>query len=266
LVSSGAFTGVMVNRKEAGEALALGLGLAALGNVLGLLDPPRQPPRAWTGAGLILCIGSLAATAWPESERWPAVGLGVTALTGRMEALGLTFQHVPRNLAGGVLLGLVLGAPGVALLVLPEHLLPAIPEDKRLGRAGALLFSFGHLLLATAAGEELAFRGILQHKLRRTFGPRAAVLLGALFFALWHGVFNARTLRAAGVSGPRRLAIGSALQMAAVYVGGVAFGGLRERSGSLIGPIAAHWLADLLLNLRLFLRRRRGAPYAMPSA
>jgi membrane protease YdiL (CAAX protease family) len=71
-------------------------------------------------------------------------------------------------------------------------------------------------------------------------------------------VFNARTLSALGVRGWRRLGLGSALQLLSVYVGGLAFGALRERSGNLAGSILAHWLTDVLLNARLFLRLRRG--------
>jgi len=45
---------------EARDAIALGLAVTALGNVLGLLDPPRRPPRARSVAGLLLCAGSAA--------------------------------------------------------------------------------------------------------------------------------------------------------------------------------------------------------------
>jgi membrane protease YdiL (CAAX protease family) len=229
-----------------------------LGNILGLLDPPRRPPRAWSIAGSLLCVTSLAVASYPAAEEWPLCGLGAEAISERLASLGLTRRNLPSSLLAGGLLGLVLGLPGLALLILPEELLPVVAEEERFGLAGAVLFSFGHLLVATAAGEELAFRGVLQYKLRSAVGPRKAMMLGSMFFALWHGVFNARTLSALGVRGWRRLGLGSALQLLSVYVGGLAFGALRERSGNLAGSILAHWLTDVLLNARLFLRLRRG--------
>jgi tRNA pseudouridine32 synthase/23S rRNA pseudouridine746 synthase len=242
---------------DAQAAIGLGLVLSALGNVLGLIAPPRYPPRELGLGGFVLGGASLVVAAWPSTEQWPLTRLGAHNVPERLGKIGLTTHELARNLGEGAVVGIVLGLPGAALLLLPEHLLPPVREDDRLGLMAGLRYSLGHVLLATAIGEELAFRGILQHKLRTVFGSRKSVLLSALFFALWHGVFNAHTLLAAGVRGRVRLATGSLMQLVAVYLGGLTFGALRERSGSLAGSILAHWLADLLLSVRVFGRPSR---------
>jgi membrane protease YdiL (CAAX protease family) len=109
-------------------------------------------------------------------------------------------------------------------------------------------------LFATALSEEIAFRGLLQGRLRAAFGPRAAILISALAFAAWHAVVNARTLmevnlgQYSGLAGLAYLGQGMA-----VLVGGLAFGLLRERSDNLAGCVLAHWIVDVLLIGGLYL-------------
>lgn len=235
------------------EAIALGFAMAALGNLLGLVEPTRRPPYYWSPSGILLWAGSLLHVLWPTVDGVGSHRQAHSEVCGRLSDAGLTQHNLKRSLAAGVLVGLAMGAPSLVLLVLPDDVLPAVQGTRRMRLMPAVRFTFGQLLLSTAVSEELAFRGVLQQKLRATFRPRDAILLSSLFFALWHGVFNARTLIAMGVTSKLGFGLASVLQMVSVYVGGVAFGTLREWWGNLAGNIVAHWLADIMLNARFLI-------------
>ncbi len=244
------------------NAIALGLALAALGNLMGLVDPPSEPPRYWSASGAVLCAGALLHTVWPLVDSSKLRGGGRAEVLRRLADTGLTSRHLKRSLAAGACVGLALGAPGLVLLVLPEDSLPVLQGIRPMALRPAMGFIFGQLLVSTAASEELVFRGVLQHKLSVGLQPRHAVLLSSLFFALWHGVFNARTLAAMGVNGKLRFGLVSILQLVSVYLGGLAFGMLREYSGNLAGTIVAHWITDILLNARFLVKARAGKSVA----
>lgn len=184
----------------------------------------------------------------------PLVGLGALAVAARgggleLAAFGLHRRGLGPSLLWGLLLGLAMGLPGAAYLLRPDLApVPVTHEAVReLGPLGLLVVVFGKILLATALPEELAFRGLLQARLRAVFGPTAAVLLGSLSFAAWHLLVNARTLGEVNLTTDPLLAVIAFLgQLLAVFVGGLAFALLRERTGNLAGPILAHWLVDTL--------------------
>jgi membrane protease YdiL (CAAX protease family) len=223
------------------SALVLALFLALYGNAIGIVDWLAGSRLVGTAGGLLLGIGVVAG-AWRGGR-------------GSLIELGIRRTGLVRSLCGGLLLGLVMGLPSALYLWRPE--LAPIPVREEAIRALApiafLTLLFGQTLFATAIAEELAFRGLLQARLRTVFDARKAILIGALAFTGWHGVINARTLVGTGLASDPVIGTVACLgQALAVFIGGMAFGVLRERSGNLAGCIVAHWVVDALLLAGLY--------------
>lgn len=110
-----------------------------------------------------------------------------------------------------------------AVLARPDHR----PDPDVIG--------WGYFLLALIPGiwEELAFRGLIQSKLREHFSTTAAILLGAAFFALYH--FSNLVTQAPGQ------VIGGVIM---AFFFGIAWGVMTARSGSVVPAMLSHYLVD----------------------
>jgi len=131
---------------------------------------------------------------------------------------------------------LALGAL-VAVGIVAAFIGPALAEPffgplpVRMGEVAAL---FPALLFAIANGtmEETVYRGVLLRWVTRAHGPVLAMAVQAAAFGLAHGVGSDFA--------------GSPLPvMAATAVGGLAFGAVAMRTGSLLLPIALHAALDV---------------------
>jgi membrane protease YdiL (CAAX protease family) len=107
----------------------------------------------------------------------------------------------------------------------------------------------GHLLvripLATALAEELVFRGVILGLASRSRSRMRALLLSAAAFGLWHvgaALHPERQRATAGVVGDRLAPVPVVVlgDVVATTVGGLGFGWLRQRSGSILAPVLAH--------------------------
>ena len=186
------------------------------------LSPTPRPPRL-TRSGLILAVYSalaLVAIAW-------------AAWRGRAMAL-----FVPGLGVGRMLVGLAWGVAATALVVFASrwatHRLEwarIIEREFRdvLGPLGGSEIFI--LAAASSLGEELFFRGALV--------PEVGLIGSSLLFALPHIGPGVRFLPWTATS----------------FVVGLGFGAIAIHSGSLLGPIAAHFLINLL-NLRRITRPR----------
>jgi membrane protease YdiL (CAAX protease family) len=135
-----------------------------------------------------------------------------------------------RTRRGAVLLvvGVVLGA-GLGVLYRAFGGWPALPGDlARLALAAAMI----------GATEELAYRGYVQGRLRG-LGWVAAVALAALAHTAYKSALFAFPEAAVQIDF-RFLAVWT-------FVGGCVFGMLRQFSGSVLPPVAAHVLFDLVV-------------------
>lgn len=99
-----------------------------------------------------------------------------------------------------------------------------------------VLLAFAALsVLVVAPAEELLFRGAIQGRLRRAFGPVAAVVGAGLLFAALHvanfGVLNA----------------GAAVALGVIFLVGAALGWAYERTGNLVVPVAIHGAYNAVL-------------------
>ena len=140
-------------------------------------------------------------------------------------------------------------------------------EVDGLGRRALLRRLLVTTPVLVAFAEELAFRGFLQGRLQRALPgrPGLAVAVSSLAFALWHVAVNVRTLRATNVvsAGLAPLPVALAAGLLAVFGGGLVFGALYRRAGSLVGPVAAHWLVDAVLLLALAAQRESAGKSAV---
>jgi len=126
---------------------------------------------------------------------------------------------------------------------------PAFLDARAAGLSGAdvLARCLVRIPLGTALLEEVGFRGVLYAMLARRHGVRAAVLVSSLLFGLWHvlpslALYQDNAAVGELVGGGRRggaAAVAGAVAVTALA--GVAFCGLRRRSGSLLAPFVLHW-------------------------
>lgn len=97
------------------------------------------------------------------------------------------------------------------------------------------VIGWGYFLLALVPGiwEELAFRGLIQHKLRARFSTTLSILLGAIFFGLYH-FSNLLTQAPSQVIGGVIMA----------FAFGLAWGVMTVRSRSVVPAMLSHYLVD----------------------
>ena len=230
--------------------------------------PPAQPHPAlaqlaalhqlgvYVDIGVVVVVLALAnliahfTTPWADMATVPAVAIGLLLLVrsrglGWAE-LGLGREHWRSGAryalaaVGLVLTVIVLGAllPWTRPMFLNNHYATV---------SGALVASMIIIPLQTVIPEELAFRGVLHGAMDRAWSFRGVAAAGSLLFGLWHiassmGLTNGNVgftrVLGGGVFG---MLAGIALAVLATAAAGFVFTWLRQRSGSLIAPIALHW-------------------------
>jgi membrane protease YdiL (CAAX protease family) len=226
-------------------ALGIGALIALYGNAFSVADALSQLPLGGTVGGVLLGAAAVL-VARRGTLSWAA-------------ELGLTRRGLGPSLLWGALIGLAMGLPGLVFFLAPS-LAPVTVQHNDV----ALLTWSGYLSLvllkipfATALAEELAFRGLLQSRLRIAFGPGRAILLGALIFTAWHFVVSFTTLQDTNLAAePATAALTYLGQNLAVLTAGLVWGLLRERTGNLWGCVLSHWLVDVLLVSGLFFAAR----------
>jgi membrane protease YdiL (CAAX protease family) len=214
-------------RRDRAVSGAVVVVLAAVNVVDHLLHPPFWV-RALEGAGLL---------AWARLDglTWSQLGLGRDRLgAGCRWGLGAV--------------GVVAGGYVVGVLLPPTR--PAF-QDVRYDTPlpEALRTAFLVIPLGTVVLEELAFRSVLWGVLSRHLRPGQVLVTTSVLFGLWHvipalrGVATNRgvsdTVGGSGVA----VAVGT---VALTTVGGLVFGGLRLRSGSVLAGAGAHWATNAL--------------------
>jgi membrane protease YdiL (CAAX protease family) len=189
-------------------------------------------------------------TPWASIVTVPAAAIGLVAwlrLTGLGWAeLGLGREHwksgaVYAFAAVGLVVAVI--AVGVSLPLTR----PMFMNNHYATISGALLASMIIIPLQTVIPEELAFRGVLHGALSRAWGFRGATLAGSVLFGLWH-IATSLGLTSSNVGFTRvfgggvfGMLAGVSLAVVATAAAGFVFSWLRQRSGSLLAPIALHW-------------------------
>lgn len=164
----------------------------------------------------------------------------------RWSDLGLAARHMPRGLAYGLAATVLVAAVVTAGCLIPltsPFFLSERYSDLRMAVFSALVL----IPLMTVLPEELAFRGVLQGALERTFGTTGVFVIGSSAFGLWHVTSslgltagNAGLAQVFGTGLAGQLA-GIGLAVVATSVAGAGFIWIRRRSNSLLAPIGLHW-------------------------
>jgi uncharacterized protein len=201
--------------------------LAAINVTDHLLHPPWWV-RALEGAGLL---------AWARLDglSWSQLGLGRDRLAaGCRWGLG----------AIGVVAGVyVVGV----LLPLTRPAFQDVRYDLPLPEA--LKTAFVVIPLGTVVLEEIAFRSVLWGMLSRHQPEWLVLVTTSVLFGFWHvmpalhvGATNRGVSQAVG-AGTAVIVVGT---VALTTLGGLVFGELRRRSGSVLAPAGAHWATNAL--------------------
>jgi membrane protease YdiL (CAAX protease family) len=177
---------------------------------------------------------------------------------GGLEAVGIR----PVDLTRSTLLGL--GAGGLLSIIPLIFFHKRVLLDTPLEYGPVMKMSRRELLedialrvsVNIAFLEELAFRGLLYDSLRARSSEKAAIVGSATAFACWHFAVTYATTRQTNMMEAARLPrfLSPFIQPIAVLgamlttgIAGLAFAYLRNRTGNLAAPIAAHWLTDSLM-------------------
>jgi len=217
----------------------------------------RTRPQVFTGA-VVVALAAINVTDHLLHPPWWVRALeGVGLLAGARLVGGLTWSELGlgrERLRSGCLWGL--GAVGVAAVVYTVGVLlppfrPAfqdvryhVPLPEAL-RAAVVVIPFGTVLL-----EELAFRSVLWGALARHCRPWQVLVTTSGLFGLWHilpslhvGETNRGVAHAVGGGGNALVVVGT---VALTTIGGLVFGELRRRSGSVLASAGAHWATNAL--------------------
>jgi membrane protease YdiL (CAAX protease family) len=218
----GVVIGLLVAALVVSTALAVVVLVPLFATGVGLTDPIVLVASAIaTQVGLLLVA---AGYAWRTGHHVPV-------------AVPSTRREVGWIL-GGTTLAVTIGAGGSVLLtqlgVTDE--VASVIGDVAAANPVVLLILAGLSLVLVAPAEELLFRGVIQGRLRRAFGPVAAVVGATFLFAVIH-VANFTSGGAVGV-----LAILGVLALAATV-----FGAAYERTRNLAVPILIHGLYNTVL-------------------
>lgn len=173
---------------------------------------------------------------------------GVVALMAlRSQATKADLGFAADALPAGARLGLSLGAPIGTTIMLGafSNRLSGFYERERMASTGLFeaLYQFGlRIPIATAAAEEIIFRGGLEAVLRHRRSPNQAAILASLLFGAWH-VLPTLDRAAQSVDGGRGVLAnmpGVAASVTVTFFAGLGFSLLRRQTGSILTPIIVH--------------------------
>ncbi|HSF87702.1 MAG TPA: type II CAAX endopeptidase family protein [Acidimicrobiia bacterium] len=190
-----------------------------------LVQDALEVPTNVLGAGLLVVIARSASFSW--------------------EQLGLDRRRLATAArVGAVAAGLIVAA--VALLALVPAAREGLADERFVGVDGAEV-AYDVLIripIATALGEEIAFRGVVLGMLLAWTSPFRATLLTSLLFGLWHIAPGLAALDTTAVD----VGDGSVVEAGAVAgqvlltgLAGVIFCWLRLRGRHVLAPSLAHW-------------------------
>lgn len=213
---------------RAGATLVAAVALAAL-VVLGFRWGGTYIPAASSGSG----------AAWLDFGFTVALfgALGAAGLAGIHHTCGLAGLLGPRTgrmaISGGAV-----GAIALLLAFLYARLAGTAVRVPAATGHGIVAFLIGSVAVAVqASAEETYFRGWLQRALARDWPPAAALIGAAGAFSLLHLLGGAR----------------APISLLNIFLAGVLFGLLADRTRGLAAPLAAHaaynWTETLLLGL-----------------
>lgn len=228
--------------------VATGLGLGAIGLTFAILLPIIFVVRQF---GLPLPTSPLALTAFEliVGQVFVMGGLSVVYLlyTGR----GLEYVPIrrPTLVETLVIVAAPFGIIFVSAVVAQLSMLFGVePSEHALTGMGDIdpqfyLYMIPLVIFIVGPFEELLYRGVVQARLRESFGPAAAILLASLIFAAIH--LPAHGFGQAGLAS-------TGASMAALVGGSIVFGAIYEWSKNLTVVALIHGLYNSILLALLY--------------
>lgn len=197
----------------------LAVGVAVARSVAGLVTDSRASVLVGVVSAVVLWLVARS------GQRLSFAELGVTRASS-----GLAW--------GGGFAALVVLAAVAAVSVGQVRLQVKLSAPSEFSSQLWLFAAFVSVPLATVLFEELFFRGVLWAYLARIFSPLRVLLVSSVLFALWHVPPLLVSGQAAG--GQLPLLAQVLLTLVVTFAGGLVFGFLRLRSGSVLAPVIAH--------------------------
>ena len=212
-------------------------------------EKPTRATRAAAALLFILAIAVLRNLTGPWLSTYADVAAGLAAATVTAAAalwwarhhhhrIGLT--NWTSGLAHGAGFAAIVAAGLAAAIIIPQTraaLVQNAPDTypRSMWITAALLI----VPASTVVFEELLFRGVLWGYISEHLSPTKTLLATTTAFAIWH--IPAVLLDPQGVAGTATSTPTALAQTLAVtFTGGLAFGWLRMRTGSLAAPVMAH--------------------------
>lgn len=140
----------------------------------------------------------------------------------------ISWLEISYGLVSGTLLYLIFALGKWLIVALQLPLLQSLTELYQIV-SPRVWWHYLVLFAIIIPGEELFWRGYIQRRLTRVIAPSLGILLSTLLYAAAH------------------LSSGSLLLVIAALVGGVFWGGIYHRTGSIEMAILSHLMFDLLL-------------------
>jgi len=164
--------------------------------------------------------------------------------------LGLSKDELRSGFRWGLGSIAVVASAYLAGVLLPLTRSAFLDARYHLAVSGALLSAFVIIPVGTILVEELAFRSVLWAVLARFARQWQVLLTTSVLFGLWHvipalrfGDANQGVADAVGSSGDAVVVVGT---VALTTLGGLVFGELRRRTGSVVASMGAHWATNAL--------------------
>lgn len=226
-----------------GSAAGLTLFLCAWNNVVVTRLPGY--PGSYVVANLAATAALLGA-ALRSRLSWVDLGLARQRLGAGARWGGACFALIAAGYA------IALSVPGLRTLL----------TDARVAGldGGAIAYQvLVRIPLGTVLWEEVAFRGVLLAVLSLAMSTRAATVVAAVTFGIWHVRPTVSAVAANDLpGGPALEAVAVALGCLFTGVAGLLFAWLRLRSGSLLAPVLLHLATNTLGMLAAAVAHRMG--------
>ena len=228
--------------------VALAALLVAYNNLLFGLPGDLAFPPAWIFYPRALLL-PVVAVAWAMQVQ----GFSLTELA-------ITARNLWPSATIGLAAAVVVTVPAVLYFLFPigvsgDSIDYGTFADDSVG--GFVLWAAVRYPISAAVFEEVLFRGVLLALALRAFGTGRGIVFSAAAFAAWHIVVDYTTMGDSNVAdNDVFFAFAQVGALVALFVGGLALAAIRQRTGSLAGPIVFHWLAVVAMNATLFAQSR----------
>ena len=217
----------------------------------------RHLPDRLASVVVVAVLVGLNLTKHLLSAPWWLGPVGAAGLLALARLGGLTWAQLGlgrERLASGCRWGLgtvaVVGAGYLVGVLLPQTRVAFQDSRYHLPVGEVLVTAFVVIPLGTVLFEEIAFRSVLWGVLARHLRTWQVLATTSVLFGLWHvlpslhlAAVNPGVSRTVGGWG-NALVVTAAVAFTAL--GGLVFGELRRRSGSVLASIGAHWATNAL--------------------